>query len=224
MERGAFVEALRKIEVTLEERQLDAFEAYEAALYEANAVMNLTRVPREECYLRHFVDSLLLFGSLPKLPCRLLDLGTGAGFPAWPLACAFPKLRVTAVDSSAKVIGFLNQNPLPNLDTLQIRAEEWSIADRFDVVTGRALAPLSVQLEISAKPCKIGGLVIPMRTPSDLPEMERLTSVLGLELMRIDRRVLPGLEVERVFPVYKKVRRTPAPHPRPWAEIKRHPI
>jgi 16S rRNA (guanine527-N7)-methyltransferase len=122
------------------------------------------------------------------------------------------------------VVAFINRNPLPNLDTLQVRAEDWSIADRYDVVTGRALAPLAVQLELSSKPCKLGGFVIPMRTPADFPEMERLTSVLGLELMRIDRRMLPGLDVERVFPVYKKVRRTPAPHPRPWAEIKRNPI
>lgn len=224
MDRAAFAAALDPLGIELTDNQLEAFESFETSLYEANTVMNLTRVPREECYLRHFVDSLLLCPSLPALPCRLLDLGTGPGFPGWPLACALPKLRVTAVDSSGKMIGFLNRHPLPNLDTLQMRAEDWSIADRYDVVTGRALAPLSVQLELSVKPCKIGGYVIPMRTPADLAEMERLTSVLGLELLRIDRRVLPGLEVERVFPVYKKVRRTPPPHPRPWAEIKRHPI
>src|ERR1041384_4679794 len=127
--------------------QVAQFEAFEAKLYEANAVMNLTRVPREECWLRHFVDSLL-FQDLIPLNARVLDIGTGPGFPAWPLACARPDLQVTALDSNGKMLGFLRSQPLPNLEVVQERAEEWGAFERFGVVTGRALAPLPVQIEL----------------------------------------------------------------------------
>src|ERR1041384_3584956 len=123
--------------------QVAQFEAFEAKLYEANAVMNLTRVPREECWLRHFVDSLLFQDLIPDR-ASVLDIGTGPGFPAWPLACARPDLQLTAMDSSGKMLGFLQRQGLPNLETIQIRAEEWGVRDRFDVVTGRAVAPLSI--------------------------------------------------------------------------------
>ncbi|RYG69749.1 16S rRNA (guanine(527)-N(7))-methyltransferase RsmG, partial [bacterium] len=83
---------------------LDRFETFEADLYEANEVMNLTRVPREECWLRHFLDSLLIAPWLPG-EGSLLDIGSGPGFPAWPLALARPELQVTALDSSGKMLG-----------------------------------------------------------------------------------------------------------------------
>jgi 16S rRNA (guanine527-N7)-methyltransferase len=212
--------AVAALGIELSGEQLDAFEEFEERLYAANEVMNLTRVPREECWIRHFLDSLLFHDLIPA-SSELLDIGTGPGFPAWPLACARPDLRVTAIDSSGKMLGFLARNPLPNLSTAQVRAEEWSKREAFDFVTGRAVAPLPVQLELSAGLVRVGGVVVPMRTPADRPEFDRDPAVLGLRLEGVEERSLPETEIVRVFPVYRKVRPTPPRFPRTWAEIKR---
>ena len=96
MQVDSFVQATRTLGLTLSEAQLSKFENFEEALYRANEVMNLTRVAREECWLRHFVDSLLFQDLIPR-GAAVLDIGTGPGFPAWPLACARPDLSITAM-------------------------------------------------------------------------------------------------------------------------------
>jgi 16S rRNA (guanine527-N7)-methyltransferase len=224
VDRTALAAAARELGLVLDEAQLDRFAAFEAALYEANRVMNLTRVPREECWLRHFVDSLLLSPLIPP-GAAALDIGSGPGFPAWPLACARPDLQVTAVDSSGKMLGFLRSQQLSNLAAIQARAEEWGVRERFDFVTGRALAPLAIQLELSAAPCKVGGVVVPMRTPADLAIMGlKDFEALGLKLEEVAESTLPGTDVVRVFPIYRKAKFTPKPYPRRWAEMKASPL
>lgn len=223
MDRDRFRGDLELLGMELTEDQLEAFEAFETDLYHANATRNLTRVPPQECASRHFTDSLLLVKAIEPTG-RLLDLGTGPGFPAWPLACAFPSLHVTALDSNGKMLAFLRDHPLPNLTIVQVRAEDWDVWDQFDWVTGRALAPLAVQLEVSVRPCKVGGAIVPLRTPSDLPEIERLRETLGLNLESVIEIELPGTDVRRVIPVFRKIQRTPKGFPRPWAEIRRKPL
>lgn len=222
----SWAELLRASFVGLEvsDHQIAALEHFLDRLYEANQSANLTRVPREQAWVRHLLDSVLWQDLIP-VGSSVLDIGTGPGLPAWPLACVRPDLRVTGLDSNLKMLGFLRSVPLPNLKVLEGRAEEWR-GKQFDVVTGRALAPLAIQLELSARPCRAGGLVIPMRTEKDLPEIERLSSVLGLDLERIERRTLPGLtsETPRVFPVYRKAGKTPPGFPRKWSEIKKRPL
>lgn len=183
--------------------------------------MNLTRVPREECRLRHFVDSLL-FADLIPLGATVLDVGSGPGLPAWPLACARPDLQITALDSSGKMMGFLSKNLLPNLRVCLARAEEWGRREEFDFVTGRAVAPLGIQLELSAAPCLIGGFVAPLRSVHDQFDLE--VRRLGLALDRVVERILPGTDIRRACPVYRKVAATPLRYPRTWVEIRREPL
>lgn len=190
-------------------------------LYEANQVMNLTRVPPEEAIRKHIIDSLLHQHLLPP-DASVLDIGTGPGFPAFPLACLRPDLSVTAMDSSGKMLGFLRRHPLPNLHLIEARAEDRTIDDQFDIVTGRAVAPLSLQLELSSYYCKANGACIPMRTPNDVegfhnPNFEQL----GLELESISEQTLPGTDIVRVFPVYRKSGMCNPAYPRPWAEMKK---
>jgi len=200
------------------------FDQFAERLYKANKVMNLTRVAREECWNRHFYDSLL-FGDLIPQDASVLDIGTGPGFPAWPLARARPDLQVTALDSSGKMLGFLAGSPLPNLRLVQARAEEFSERESFDVVTGRALAPLAVQLEVSAAFANLGGLVLPMRSEKDLPEILRFPAgLLGLKLESVEGRILEGGDAKRLFPLYRKAHATPKRFPRKWADIKSMPL
>ncbi len=224
MNRTEFHNQAKAIGLELSERQLDDFDSFEERLYEVNKTTNLTRIPKEECWIRHFLDSLLFAQFIPA-GSLVLDIGTGPGFPAWPLACARPDVTVTALDATAKMLDFLRGSPLPNLTVVQFRAEEFYRKDHFDVVTGRALAPLSVQLELSACLAKLGGFVIPMRTPSDHNEIERFRhNKLGLELESVHRIQLRRSDVERIFPIYRKSAPTPKKYPRSWAEVRNKPL
>ncbi len=204
--------------------RLDLLRAFEEALYEANRSTNLTRVPRDEFWLRHVVDSLL-FQDLISAGAAVLDIGAGAGFPSWPLAWARPDLSVTALDSSGKAVRFLESVPLPNLRVEHARAEEWGVREEFDVVTGRALAPLSAQVELSAAPCRIGGAILPMRTLADREACGSIPAQrLGLRLESVHERELPETGAKRVFPLFRKVRPTSKRFPRQWAQIRREPL
>lgn len=218
-----FAEALASLKIEPTPELIAGFEAFEADLYAQNEVMNLTRVKREECWVRHFIDSVLFHDLIPN-GAEVLDIGSGPGFPAWPLAWVRQDLKITALDAGGKMLGFLRRHPLPNLKIIEMRAEDFKIAGRFDVVTGRALAPLAIQLELSARPCKEKGVVIPMRTATDRPEIERLATILNLELESVEERMLPVVEAPRLFPIYRKKGLTPKGFPRSWAEIKRSPL
>lgn len=208
----------------LAEAQVQAFLAFQQALYEVNQHTNLTRVPREECELRHFVDSVLPMRLIPQ-GVAVLDIGTGAGFPAWPLACVRPDLRVTALDSTAKALRFVASQKLPNLTTMAARAESPTRREGFGFVTGRAVAPLAMQLEVSAAWCRVGGCVVPFRTPADEPAARSFPAArLGLKLEELVQTPWPESDVVRLFPVYRKVRHTPDEFPRSWAQIRAHPL
>jgi len=224
LDKLQFSKALADIGLVLTEAQLDQFSTFEENLYAANEVMNLTRVPREECWLRHFLDSVLFQDLIPN-GATVLDIGSGPGLPSWPLACARPDLQVTALDSGGKMIGFLQRNPLPNLEPILGRAEDWKVTNRFEVVTGRALAPFGIQMELSVPPCKIDGMVIPMRTPSDEKAVREFDAeLLGVSLEKVETRTLPGTDIVRLFPVFRKLKKTDAQYPRSWSEIKRQPL
>jgi len=210
--------------IELSPEQLEGFVKFRQRLYELNEVMNLTRVPFEECELRHFVDSLLISEFIEDRT-HVLDVGCGPGFPSWPLACTRPRVEVTAMDSSGKMLKILREITLPNLTVFEGRAEDADFFGAFDVVTGRAVAPLSIQLEISAPFAAVGGGVIPFRTPNEIDEIERFdASRLGLQLESIEERELPGTDVVRAFPLFRKVAKTPKAYPRSWAAIKKKPL
>ena len=156
---------------------------------------------------------------------KVLDIGTGPGFPAWPLACARPDLKVTALDSWRKGLAFLMTHPLPNLEILEGRAESVVRREAFDVVTGRAFAPFAVQAEASAAWVKVGGLFVPFRTPAESDLVLTFGGdVLGLRLRDKITASLPHGAGDRLFPVFEKVTRTDRGYPRSWAEMKKRPI
>lgn len=230
--RALLAESL-KLGLHLSRAQLEAFGFFEAALYEANAVMNLTRVPKEECWVRHFLDSLLISPLVPR-GSSVLDIGSGGGFPGVCLAIARPDLVVSCMDSSGKSASFLRTNFAPGgrmpilMEVIERRAEiaahEPAMRERFDFVTGRALAPLPIQLELSAAFARVGGLVVPMRTPADREVSRGRYGPLGLQLIELKVTQLAPLRTTRLFPVYRKQGRTPSEFPRPWARIRREPM
>jgi 16S rRNA (guanine527-N7)-methyltransferase len=233
MDGKALQEEAAKLGLHLSRAQLEAFGFFEAALYEANTAMNLTRVPKEECWVRHFLDSLLLSPLVPR-GATVLDIGSGGGFPGVCLAIARADLVVSCMDSSGKSVQFLRTNFAPGgrlpflMEVIEARAEvaahDSRFREQFDFVTGRAVAPLPIQLELSAGFARVGGLVVPMRTPADREAARGRYEPLGLQLVELRTAVLPPLRATRLFPVYRKQGRTPPEFPRSWAKIRRDPI
>ncbi len=202
--------------------QIKQLEAFLDALYLANETRNLTRVPREEAWERHILDSIA-FIDLLQYDARILDIGTGPGFPAWPIACVRQDLRVTALDSNHKMLSFLAEHPLPNLEVINARAEEWDRREYFDIVTGRAVAPLPIQLEVSAPFLKKRGFILAMRTPAEAETFDHPNYIeVGVQFTECVEREVAG--VLRSYPMYHKVKKTPDAYPRKWAHIKARPL
>ena len=206
----------RAFGIDLSSEQLSAFEAFEGRIYATNEVKNLTRVPREECWSRHFLDSLAPSRFIPN-GSTVLDIGTGAGFPGVPLAIARPDLKVSLMEAAQKEVDFLRSLPF-DISVLRGRAEDLGRVHReqFDVVTGRALAPLPAQLEVSAPFAKVGGLIIPMRTEKDKSVAQKSFAVLGIELVAEHSPLY--------LPIYEKKSPTPQEFPRSWALIRNRPL
>jgi len=222
--RAALHHGAQELGLDLSDEALHQLEQFEEALYVVNQQTNLTRVPREECWQRHFLDSLLVSSLIP-IGVHVLDIGTGPGFPAWPLALARPDLTVVAADSAHKMTDFLRQFPLPNLIVAAVRIEEQRWSQEFDLITGRAFAPLAVMLEVASRACRVGGAIVPFRTPIEQPLAQAFPAEkLGLYLESNVLVRLSGTDVVRYFPTFRKQTRTPQPYPRPWAKIKKNPI
>ena len=204
----------------LSDFQIKMIQGFAEAMARHNAVKNLTRIPLEDWDCRHFAESVLMLPFLHGVD--VLDIGCGPGFPSFPLAAVRPELNVTAIDSNKKMLDFLITQATENLEVVHGRMEDVGWTEMFTTVTGRAVAPLPIQLEISAKACAVGGYVIPFRTTHDVLEGD-FVSALGLELEKVETRELPD-GITRVFPMYKKVKPTPEEFPRQWAMIKKHPL
>jgi 16S rRNA (guanine527-N7)-methyltransferase len=209
--------------VEVSDSELDKFADFEKRLYRANEHTNLTRVPRDECRTRHFLDSLSLSSLIPS-GSSVIDLGTGAGFPGVPLAIARKDLRVTLLDSASKEIRFLESlSDLAPLGLILGRAEEVgrdpAYREQYDICTGRAFAPLPIQAEVSAAFVKTAGLFLPQRASGEAtPEFV----MLGMELVRRADMVIGG--IDRRVPVYRKVSPVEDRFPRSWSAMKKRPL
>lgn len=167
----------------LDSSQIDLFKRHYELLIEWNNRFNLTRVtdPRE-VETRHFLESLAVAQILPAetlASSRMVDVGSGAGFPCIPLAITFPKAEVTSVESTTRKAQFLNllqrSLGLSNLCVLTGRAEELAhdsgLRETFDIVLARAVAKLPTLVELTLPFCRVGGKVILHKGPDVKDEL-----------------------------------------------------
>lgn len=205
-------------------------------LLEQNKLFNLTAIKTpESAALLHFADSLTLAEFIPE-NSKILDIGSGAGFPAIPLAIARPDVHVTALDSTLKRVNFINtvakRLGLPNIIADCHRAEDITgkeFKEAFDIVTARAVASYPILLELALPAVKIGGKFVAMKSKDVSRETEGIEKVLrALSITKptFHNSVISNSEesFERCIVEITKLASTPAKYPRVYTQIKKKPI
>lgn len=234
MNHEEFIVELDKIGIHLSEMQEHQLERYFELLVEYNQHMNLTGITEKtDVYLKHFYDSLTLEKAIHlEKKETLCDIGTGAGFPGLVLKIVFPNLKVTLVDSLNKRIEFLKvvieELQLKEVEAIHARAEEYALKHRekYDIVTSRAVANLSILAEYSLPLVKVDGYFIPMKAHIT-DEIETIPSALQKlngELVELISFDLPKENSVRNLIKIKKVGNTKLCYPRKYAEMKKKPL
>lgn len=217
------------------ERQLQQFTRYYELLVETNKVMNLTAITEpEEVAVKHMVDSLLAFDVKMK-NSALADVGTGAGFPGVPLKIYCPELKVTLIDSLGKRLKFLEtviaELGLENIECVHLRAEDAGRSkahrEKYDFVTARAVARLSVLAEYCLPLVKKGGMFIALkgsRYADEIEEGRQAVKILGGRLESAEPVKLPGLDDGRAIVKITKIKASPAQYPRKAGTPEKQPL
>lgn len=219
----------------LDRRQIEQFARYSAELRAWNTRVNLTSITDErEIILRHFLDSLRCALSWGDTPSRLVDVGSGAGFPGLPLKILRPELHVILVESVGKKAAFLEHVvaalDLRDVAVVTARAEivghNPQHREQYDVVTARAVAELATLAEYCLPLCRIGGRVLAPKGRDVDDEVARARIViarLGGQVIGVEPVEIPGVE-PRTLVVIAKIAPTPAAYPRAVGIPAKRPI
>ncbi len=217
----------RQLGFRLNPAQLEALATYEGELLEWNTRHNLTAIrDPQEIRIKHFLDSMTCLLALRDSPAeRMVDVGTGAGFPGLPLKILYPAMRLTLVESVGKKADFcrhvVKKLSLDSVDIVQERAETLgripAHREQYDWAVARAVATLPVLAEYLLPLVRVGGSMLAMKgesAPAEAHTAERALRILGGHLRQLVPVTLPGVAEERYLVMVDKIAATPDKYPR----------
>lgn len=223
--------------LTLSDAQAAAFDGYLRELLDWNTRINLTAITDpEQVVVRHFLDSLSVASVITfEEGDKLIDVGTGAGFPGLALAIAFPQIKVTLLEATAKKLTFCQHIAdtlkLRNVRTVHARAEEAGQMPQhraqYDVVTARAVARLPILLEYTLPLAKVNGLVVALKgatAQTEVDDSAAALAALGGEVQPIVHVPLPNVDDPHYLVTTIKVKSTPGRYPRSAGKPVKEPI
>ena len=228
--------AASEIGINLNDNQLDKFQKYYEILIEKNKVMNLTAITEvNDVVTKHFVDSISLINYFDLDNKKIIDVGTGAGFPGIPLAIILQNTEFTLMDSLNKRINFLNEGikwcDLNNVATIHSRAEDLGrnieYREKFDICVSRAVANLSTLLEYCIPFVKVGGSFISYKSGNVDEELDASKSAQTKLSCIIDKKIsftLNGTDMSRSFVKFDKKGTLSKKYPRQAGKPKKEPL
>lgn len=213
--------------ITLNDTQKNQFIQFYEYLVEKNKVMNLTGITEfQEVLVKHFLDSLACVKAVDMSRIkRIMDIGTGAGFPGVPLKIAFPHLEACLLDSLKKRVNFLEETfqmlKLENITAIHGRAEEYAknkqYRETYDLCVSRAVSNLATLSEYCLPYVKTGGYFISYKSGTVQEEVEqaqKAVKILGGKIQDVVYFQLPDSEIQRSLVVIEKIKATPGRYPR----------
>ena len=214
-----------KVKIEFTEEQLKKFYTYMNLLIEWNEKMNLTAIIEpKEIILKHFIDSLTILKYVEKNK-KMIDIGTGAGFPGIPIKIMNEDIDITLLDSLNKRINFLNEViqalNLEKIETVHSRIEDFGRSKKYretyDIVTSRAVANLATLSEYMLPMAKEGGCCICMKgaeVEEEILNSKNAIKILGGNICKIEKFTLPQSDNKRNIVVIDKIKITPSKYPR----------
>ena len=230
--RALLTQGLRTL--GLDESRTEALERFSALLLEKNQVMNLTAITDPTAVAQlHLLDSAALLQFLDLSGKRVVDVGTGAGFPGMPLRILKDDFDLTLLDSLGKRVNWLqavcDELQLKRVQCVHARAEEFAMQHReqFDVAVSRAVAQMSILSELCLPLVKVGGQFIAMKsvdTEEEITAAKNAIKTLGGRIARVEDYTIPTSDVVHRLVIVEKVSPTPRVYPRAFAKIKKSPL
>lgn len=219
----------------LDDLKLRKLFKYKDLLMEWNQKINLTAIEDDrDIIIKHFIDSFSILPYLKQPGIRLVDVGTGAGFPGLPVKVMLEALEVVLLDSLAKRVGFLDtvisELALEKIRAVHGRAEDFGVKpdyrEKFDVSTARAVAGLPVLLEYCLPFLKTGGIFIAMKGSSteEVENSRKALEILGGKIEEVRELTLPFSDIKRNIIIVKKYRQTPTKYPRKAGKPLKEPL
>lgn len=230
MTKEEFIQELKKLNINISCDILIKLDKYYHLLITENEKYNLTNITEESSvYLKHFYDSLTITKAINLDNQKILDVGSGAGFPGLVLKIVFPNIKIDLLDSTAKRCNFLKQVieelSLNDINVINARAEDYAKENRekYDIVTSRAVAPLKHLLEYSIPMLKINGYFIALKSnlTDELININNYYKKLHLEEPITYEFTLPKEKSLRTIYKIKKVAKTDIIYPRQYSQMKK---
>ena len=230
MNKEQFYEETIKIGIKLTDFQKHQLEIYKDFLKEENQKYNLTSLEKdEEIYLKHFYDSMTLIKSNLNIEnAKVLDIGTGAGFPGLIIKILFPTIELYLVESSSKKCQFLEKIfqklMLNNVFIVNKRMEEAKEINDMDIVISRAVAKTNILLEYGTPVLRLNGFLVAMKSDKEELDFGKACFELKCKHLETISFELPFENSKRKLVIFEKTQETPKKYPRNYSQMKTKPL